>query len=348
VPVQEPEAENTKESPEDAAHKGRHNTTLSGHISYTLPSGTVIKLKIASVPTQGLSLDRRDIEGHLPPAILHQRITAKTTEDIYVATNKVIPEGTVFYGEVSRILRPKRLSRPGSLELQFYSFMTPDGRSFAFKASADNLKKSTWGTKLHGAGIVAGYAAGGAIVGVIVAYQLFGLQGTIAMHGYNVAGAAALGGIAGMTYALLKRGPAATLEPGDDLNTSIESDLLLPAAIEPKPHVVTENPFVRIEILKSKMVKDGLDGHLLELKTRITNNTDERLHSIDLYLQDDNNNRLPIIAGTTFDSEEVFEIDPHSMRTISFSFQVEYPKLKRKLVWLEHQSNKIVTIQKLP
>jgi hypothetical protein len=210
------------------------------------------------------------------------------------------------------------------------------------------LRRSTFKTKLHGAGIVASYAAGGAIVGVLVAYELCGLQTTIALHGYNIAGGAALGGVAGITYALLKRGPAAVLEPGDDLNMSIKSDLLLPAAAQPRPHVITENPFVQIEILKSKMKKDGLDGHLLELKTRITNNSDERLQSIDLYLQDDNNNRLPVIAGTTFDSEEVFEIDPHSTRTVSFSFQVEYPKLRRKLVWLEHQSNKIITMQKLP
>jgi len=96
------------------------------------------------------------------------------------------------------------------------------------------------------------------------------------------------------------------------------------------------------------VVKDGLDGHLLNLKTKITNNSDDRLQSIDLYLQDDNNNRLPVISGDSFESEEVFEVDPHSVKTVCFSFQVEYPKLKRKLVWLEHQSNKIITMQKLP
>lgn len=328
--------------------RGRNFPTLSGRITYTVPHGTVIKLKLATVPVQGLSICRKDIEGNLPPATLHERISAKTIEDLYIDHDKVIPQGTVFYGEVSRILPPRRVSRPGSLELGFDSFMTPDGRRFAFRACADNKKKSTLGTKLHGTGIVAGYAAGGAIVGVLAAYQIFGMQGTIAMHGYNIAGGAALGAVAAITYALLKRGPPAVLEPGDDLSMSIESDLLLPAAVEPTPQRKTENPFVQIEILKSKLIRDGLDGHLLELRTRITNNSDERLRSIDLYLQDDNNNRLPVVAGTSDDSEELFEIDPHSVRSVNFSFQVEYPKLQRKLVWLEHQSNRIITMQRLP
>jgi hypothetical protein len=181
------------------------------------------------------------------------------------------------------------------------------------------------------------------------AYQLFGLEQTLALHGYNIAGGAAIGAVAATTYALLKRGPHAVLEPGDDLNMSIDSDMLLPAAVEPTVKAPPPStPGLEIEILKSKLVKDGLDGHVLALDAAITNNTDYRLKSIDLFLEDDNGRRFPVCAGPEDDCELIFDVNPHSIRRIHFNFQVDYPKLKRKLVWLEHRSQKELITMKLP
>lgn len=322
---------------------------LKGQITCLVPRGSTIKLKLASVPTTGLRLLDRDLDGNLYPARLGQEITAKTSEDLYVDDKKVLPEGTVFYGKVTRIFPPRRVGRPGWLSLSFDSFQTPDGRRFAFRVEADNFRKSTAKTKAKGLGIIAAHAAGGAIVGALVAYQLFGLENTIALHGYNIAGGAGAGALAATAYALLRRGPQAVLEPGDDLNIAIDADFLLPAALEypakkPEPHL----PGLEVEILNSKVKKDGLGGHYLQLETVITNETDRRFSSLDLWLEDDNGQRFPVSTSFDEDSEVNFQVEPRSITRIKFAFQVEFPKLKRRLVWLDHRRQTPVLTMRLP
>ncbi len=103
----------------------------------------------------------RDLDGNLLPAKLGEEITAKISEDLFIDDNKVIPEGTIFHGYVSKILPARRVGRPGSLVLSFDQIITPDGRKFAFKAEADNFKPSTFKSKAKGFGIIAAHAAGG-------------------------------------------------------------------------------------------------------------------------------------------------------------------------------------------
>ncbi|MBI4533754.1 MAG: hypothetical protein HY711_07380, partial [Candidatus Melainabacteria bacterium] len=312
---------------------------LKGQVTYVVPRGTPFKLKLASVPSSGLSLANRDLDGNLYPAQLNEEITARTTEDLYVDENKVIPEGTVFHGHVSKIFPPRRVGRPGSLALTFDYFTTPDGKRFAFRAEANNSQTSTFKTKAKGLGIIAAHTAGGAITGALVAYQLFGLQNTIALHGYNLAGGAAAGALGATAYALLRRGPKAVLEPGDDLNMEIDNDLLLPAATNPtlKPQVLPV-PGLEIEILRSKMIKDELEGHYLRLEALITNETDKKLTSMDLFIEDTNGHRYPVATCPDEDSELIFHVEPHSMKRVLCAFQVEYPKLKYKLVWIDQRS----------
>jgi hypothetical protein len=321
---------------------------LKGRVTYLVPRGTPIKLKLASVPTSGLRLGDRDLEGNLYPAQLNQPITARTSEDLYVDDNKVIPEGTVFYGKVTKIFPPRRVGRPGWLSLTFDSFQTPDGRRFAFRVEADTFRKSTAKTKAKGFGLIAAHAAGGAIVGALIAYQLFGLENTLAVNGYNIAGGAAAGALAATAYAIMRRGPKAVLEPGDDLNMEIDTDLLLPAATEPtarkpEPHL----DGLEVEILKSKVKRDGLGGHYLQLETLINNETDKRFSSLDLFLEDDNGQRFSICPSLDEDSEVNFQVEPHSIKRVKFAFQVEYPKLKRKLIWLDHRSQRAVMTMRL-
>ncbi|HNB22566.1 MAG TPA: hypothetical protein PKZ32_09120, partial [Candidatus Melainabacteria bacterium] len=149
-------------------------TVLKGSATYTVPKGTPFKLKLTQVPTNGLRLLDRDLDGNLLPAQLNDEICAKVSEDIYIDDHKVIPEGTIFHGKVSRIHDPRRFYRKGWLEVSFDSLKTPDGRRFAFKVDADNFKTSTAKSKLAGTGRILSHAAGGAIVGTLVAYQLTG------------------------------------------------------------------------------------------------------------------------------------------------------------------------------
>lgn len=323
---------------------------LKGQVTYVVPSGTPFKLKLATVPIPQMKMEMRDEEGNLRPAQLGELITAKTTEDIYIDDNKVIPEGTVFHGRVSKIAPPRHVGRPGHLEIGFEKFTTPDGKTFAFRAEANNFKPSTLKSKAKGFGIISAHAAGGAALGALIAYRVCGPSQTVAMNGYNVAGGAALGALGGIGYALWRRGPNAVLEPGDDFQMSINTDLLIPAATEP---TVKKAPAkldgLEIEVLSKKVVKDGLGagGHQMRLDVIISNNTNHKLRSIDLFLEDDLGNKHPVSPDIDEESQELFYISPMSCTRIKFAFQVEFPKLKNKILWFDHETQELLFEQKI-
>ena len=331
---------------ENLVDKKPASTLIKGSVNYLVPKGTPFKLKIGAVPTHGqnLKLWDRDLEGNLYPAKIGQVITARTSEDFFVDDNKVIPEGTVFHGVVSQIAPPRRVNRPGWLQISFTGLTTPDGRHFAFEAQADNFKKSTTKSKLKGLAGVAAFSAGGAITGALVAYELSGMHYTIMMHGYNIAGGAAGGALMATCYAVMRKGAQATLEPGDDLNMNIDCDLLMPAATDATlKRAQVNRPGVNIQVVKSKVIKDGLEGNILRIEANIDNDTDEELNSIDLFAEDANGNRLPLVGGPEMDesSSFLFTIEPHSKQHMKLNFLVEFPKLKRQLIWLDHNSRQV-------
>lgn len=321
---------------------GTQSTVLQAGVQYCVPHGTPLKLKIAAVPSNGLELLDRDLEGNLLPARLGEKITARVSEDMFVDDNKVIPEGTVFYGKVSRIVEPRRANRPGSLEISFDHLERPDGKKFKLYAIADNKKESTVKTKAKGTGRVLAYAGGGAIVGAMVAYQLFGLKNTIAMHGYNIAGGAAGGALLATGYALMKKGHAAVLEPGDDLNLALDSDLLLPAAVEQTTKAPSQNLYgLDIKVKKTKIVADGLDGKLLCMDVHIDNRSHTVVRSIDLFVEDTEGNRDPIVGGPDAESQYIFRVEPNTEFNGKIFFQVHWPKLNHSLVWVNSRSRKV-------
>ncbi len=327
-------------------------TVLKGSATYTVPKGTPFKLKLTQVPTNGLRLLDRDLDGNLHPAQLNDEICAKVSEDIYIDDHKVIPEGTVFHGKVARIHDPRRFYRKGWLEISFDSLKTPDGRRFAFKVDADNFKGSTVKSKLAGTGRILSHAAGGAIVGTLVAYQLMGgMRGVTETKGINLAAGAAAGALIAGGYAASERGPKAVLEPGDDLNMAIDSDLLMPAAVEPKAKAKSYTlEGLEITIDKVKTRKDNLAGgtHMKTLNVSIDNNTDQWLESIDCYLLDSEGNKHSLCAGIDEDAEFIFHIEPNSIKQLKLSFRVDFPKLKYTLVWLDHRSRRVCYRQPLP
>ncbi|MBP9091545.1 hypothetical protein KBI23_10980 [bacterium] len=329
--------------------KGTTTPLLKAEVTYCVPKGTGIKLKLSAVPTQGMHLLDRDMDGKLHPAHVGDIITASTSEDIYVEDNKVIPAGTVFKGRVSAVKDPRRVQRPGWLEISFTELALPNGKRFAFSAEANNFKKATLKGVAKGTGMVAANAAGGAIVGALAAYQIVGgMRGSAACHYYNIAGGAAAGALIAAGHAIMKRGERATLEPGDDLNLSIDTDLLLPALAEPTKKVANMNlDGLSIEVGKTKVIKDGLDGHFIRMDVTIDNNSDRKLSAIDLYLRDTNGNKYPVGMGPGDDSEFLFTLEPYSSLQTKLFFATEYPKLKHELIWIDHRTRKVCFRQKL-
>lgn len=343
--LEDPQAENqgAKADASAASADGEgaeaQSMMLKGGVTYCVPKGTPLKLKLAMVPSMGMRLADRDLDGNLHPAREGQKITAKTTEDIFIENNRVIPEGTVLYGVVSKVHGQRRVGRDTFYEIAFGGLKLPDGRVFKFKAEADNFKPSTLKTKAKGFGLIAAHAAGGAVLGAIFAYQIFGLSATIQMHGYNVAGGAAAGALLATGFAIMRKGPKATLEPGDDLNLRIDTDLLMPMTVEPQPKKAPPAiAGLKIEFDNVKKVKDGVGGQLVKMDVDINNETAKRFYSIDLVLEDSNGNTNTLSSGGGFDGELSFVIEPNSFNHKKLFFETQWPKLKHRLVWLDHKT----------
>jgi hypothetical protein len=66
-----------------------------------------------------------------------------------------------------------------------------------------------------------------------------------------------------------------------------------------------------------------------------------------LYVEDDNGNRSPVSADGDEDSELVFTVEPQTVKRVVCNFQVDYPKLRRKIVWLQHGSHRTLISQRL-
>lgn len=333
------ETQATQTGESGAPNQAPSQKMLTGGVTYCVPKGTPLKLKLALVPTMGMRLADRDLDGNLHPAQEGQKITAKTTEDIFIENNRVIPEGTTLYGMVSKVHGQRRVGRHTFYEIAFKTLELPDGRKFAFTAEADNFKPSTMKSKAKGFGLIAAHAAGGAVLGAIFAYQIFGLSSTISMHGYNIAGGAAAGALLATGFAIMRKGPKATLEPGDDLNLRIDTDLLMPMTVEPKPKKAPPAiAGLKIDIEKVKNVNDGVGSKMMKMDVAIDNQTAKRFYSIDLFLEDSNGNRDSLSSGGGFDSEINFTVEPNSYNHKRLYFTMEWPKLKHRLVWLDHKT----------
>lgn len=332
----EPADGSTSKSPDGSLLlKGSATTT------YTVPKGTPIKLQLASVPLDGgMTLIERDFDGNLPPAKLYQRITAKTEEDIFVDDKNVIPEGTIFYGRVSKLYGPYRNGIPGHLQISFSNLETPDGRVFKFNVDANNQYKSTVKTKAKALGRDLAYAGGGAVVGALITYQVTGLKTTVETKGLNLAAGATVGAILATGYAIWKKGHPAVLEPGVPLNMSIDTDLIMPATSRPTvkaPPKTVEG--LSIHIRKIKRKDDGLNNTVLKVEMDVDNETKHRFTSANFYLEDGLGNLNPVSTygdDSDMDADDYnFEIDPHSSRNMIVYFNMTWPKMKHKMVVLD-------------
>ncbi len=54
------------------------------------------------------------------------------TQDLYIYETKVVPEGTIFYGEIEDILEPVAGS-DGALKINIYKMITPDKKVYKIK-----------------------------------------------------------------------------------------------------------------------------------------------------------------------------------------------------------------------
>lgn len=198
---------------------------LKGYVS-KIPSGTKIKV-IVETP-----LDEETIN-------VDDEFVAKTSEDIIVDGEVVVPVGSSVVGVVSEVNLAKRLHRAGSIRIEFKSIKKPDGIEAPIVASVlthSGLLKGKLTPKkaLLNTATVAAPAAAGAGAGIAAEGSGLGL----------VVGAA-LGLLGGLALFAYQRGNKVDIKAGDELKIELTEEALVPIAsnIQREPDIGMRGDF---------------------------------------------------------------------------------------------------------
>lgn len=268
---------------------------------------------------------------------------AEVTDDVYGDKGIVIPKGTLAHGRLTNTTAPGKMGKEASMDLTFDYLVTPDGREIPIEG------KMT--TKLHpvtqGAKIVAqdlGYTVAGGAVGGLMALNWLGLEAAIASQGYTLAGGAALGGVAGLGIALLRKGNHVLIAPGDEIKVKINTKMDLP--------VYKENALKQEEILYDGLticindVKHEKDPfgeiNTITLTVLISNMSDKTLSGFDMALVNDYNAKFsPSIFGNT---KLMFrQIKPGDKLVENVSFAVDNINRKFWLTFYDRKNSQVIT-----
>lgn len=268
---------------------------------------------------------------------------AEVTDDVYSNKGIVIPKGTFAHGKLTKTTEPGRLGKEATLELGFDYLVTPDGREIPIEG------KMT--TRLHpvaqGAKIVAqdvGYTVAGGAVGGLMALNWLGLEAAIASQGYTLAGGAAIGGVAGLGIALLRKGNHVTIAPGDEIKVRIATPLELPVYKEDalkQEEILYEG--IKVSINDVRHEKDPFgEVNTITLSVLISNMSDKTLSGFDMALVNDYNAKFsPSIFGNT---KLMFrQIKPGDKIATDVSFAVDNINRKFWLTFYDRKNSQVIT-----
>lgn len=268
---------------------------------------------------------------------------AEVTDDVYGDKGIVIPKGTLAHGRLSNTTAPGRFGKEATMDLTFDYLVTPDGREIPIEGSMT--------TKLHpitqGAKVVAqdlGYTVAGGAVGGLMALNWMGLGAAIASQGYTIAGGAAVGGVAGLTVALIRKGNHVLIAPGDEIKVRINTPLDLPVYREEalkQEEILYEGLTININDIKHEKDPFG-EVNTITLSVLISNMSDKTLSSFDMALVNDYNAKFsPSIFGNT---KLMFrQIKPGDKIAGEVSFAVDNINRKFWLTFYDRKNNQVIT-----
>ncbi len=296
------------------------------------------------------SLERKDVINMTVSQVLDSSISvegdeffAEVTSDVYGDKGVIIPKGTVAHGRLDSTTEPKRLGKEASLTLSFDYLVTPDGREIPIEG------KMT--TKLHpiaaGAKIAAqdlGYTVAGGAVGGLAALNWLGLEAAIASQGYTLAGGAAIGGVAGLGMALIRKGNHVLIAPGDEIKVKINTKVDLPVYKEEalkQEEVLYDGLTININSIKHEKDPFG-EANTITLTVLISNMSDKTLSGFDMALVNDYNAKFsPSIFG---DTKLMFrQIKPGDKLIANVSFSVDNINRKFWLTFYDRKTNEVIT-----
>jgi hypothetical protein len=268
---------------------------------------------------------------------------AQVTDDVYGNKGIIIPKGTVAHGKLTSTTAPGRMGKEASMDLTFDYLVTPDGREIPIEG------KMT--TKLHpvaqGAKIVAqdvGYTVAGGAVGGLMALNWLGLEAAIASQGYTLAGGAAIGGVAGLGMALIRKGNHVLIAPGDEIKVKINTQMDLPVYKEEalkQEEILYDGLTININDVKHEKDPFG-EVNTITLTVLISNMSDKTLSGFDMALVNDYNVKFsPSIFGNT---KLMFrQIKPGDKLVETVSFSVDNINRKFWLTFYDRKNSQIIS-----
>ncbi|MBQ3101776.1 hypothetical protein IJC60_02110 [bacterium] len=210
---------------------------------------------------------------------------AEISQDVESEKGVIVPTGTIVHGSVARIVEPKNFGRDGYILLDFDYLITPDGREIPIKGEVSTKENVALGTA-KAVAEHAGYTLAGGVVGGIFALNLFGAEAAIASQGYTIAGGAAVGGVIGLTAAMMRKGEGVLIKPGDEIKIKVLSDTSLP--VFRKDAFRQEELFLDgLEVRINNIVysKDPFgEDNFITISLGIFNNTDNFFSTFDIAL----------------------------------------------------------------
>jgi hypothetical protein len=235
------------------------------------------------------------------------------------------------------------MGKEASMDLTFDYLVTPDGREIPIEG------KMT--TKLHpvaqGAKIVAqdvGYTVAGGAVGGLMALNWLGLEAAIASQGYTLAGGAAIGGVAGLGMALIRKGNHVLIAPGDEIKVKINTQMDLPVYKEEalkQEEILYDGLTININDVKHEKDPFG-EVNTITLTVLISNMSDKTLSGFDMALVNDYNVKFsPSIFGNT---KLMFrQIKPGDKLVETVSFSVDNINRKFWLTFYDRKNSQIIS-----
>lgn len=314
---------------ENGEYKNDQSDIFTGSVE-TLNRKEIINMTVSQILDSSIS-----IEG--------DEFFAEVTDDVYSNKGVIIPKGTLAHGKLTNTTAPGRLGKEASMDLSFDYLITPDGREIPIEG------KMT--TKLHpvtqGAKIVAqdvGYTVAGGAVGGLMALNWLGLGAAIASQGYTLAGGAAVGGVAGLSVALIRKGNHVLIAPGDEIKVKINTSIDLPVYKEEalkQEEILYKGLDININNVKHEKDPFG-EVNTITLTVLISNMSDKTLSGFDMALVNDYNAKFsPSIFGNT---KLMFrQIKPGDKFIENVSFAVDNINRKYWLTFYDRKTNQIIT-----
>ena len=314
---------------ESGEYKNDQSDIFTGKVE-TLNRKEIINMTVSQVLDSSFSLEGDEF-------------FAEVTDDVYGNKGVIIPKGTVAHGKLTNTTAPGRMGKEASMDLSFDYLVTPDGREIPIEG------KMT--TKLHpvtqGAKIVAqdvGYTVAGGAVGGLVALNWLGLGAAIASQGYTLAGGAAVGGVAGLSVALIRKGNHVLIAPGDEIKVKINTAVDLPVYKDEalkQEEILYKGLDININNIKHEKDPFG-EVNTITLTVLISNMSDKTLSGFDMALVNDYNAKFsPSIFGNT---KLMFrQIKPGDKLVENVSFSVDNINRKYWLTFYDRKTNQIIT-----